>query len=249
MTDATTEPAPIPNARPFDLFSETILDLYNEAKNWADGEPIANDKQAEAVQTLMRQIQQAEKDADAARKLEAKPFDDAKAEVQERYNVLIAPLSNKKPGKTALAIKALKETLAPWLQKKDEEQRLAAAEARRAAEEAAQKAADALRASQGNLEAREQAEAVADAAEQAQRQAKTADKARPQATGQGRAATLRTSYKAVLIDRREACRFFFQQNPEAFDDLITKLANDLVAAGKREGQLPGFRVDEIKSVV
>lgn len=248
MTD-TTDAAPIPNARPYDLFAETINDLYDEARNWADGEPIASEEQAEAVQTLMRMIQQTEKDADAARKAEAKPFDDAKAEIQERFNVLIAPLTNKKPGKTALAIKALKETLAPWLKKKDDEQKAAAAEARRAAEEAAQKAAEALRASQGNLEAREKAEAVVDEAEAAARAAKAAEAVRPQAKGEGRAATLRTSYKAVLVDRRLACRFFFAENPAAFDQLITKLANDLVAAGRRGDQIPGFRIDEEQTVV
>lgn len=245
MTDAVQ----IPNARPFDLFAETIEELYAEAKHWADGEPIANEKQAEAVQTLMRQVQQAEKDADLERKREAEPFDKAKAEIQDRYNVLIAPLTNKKPGKTALAIKALKETLAPWLQKKDEEQRAAAAAARAAADRAAQEAADALRTSVGNLEAREQAEAVVQASEQAQRDAKAADAARPQATGQGKAATLRTSYKPVMTDRRLACRWAFEVAPEVFDEVLLKLAEQHVAAGKRGEQLPGFRIDEVKTVV
>jgi membrane protein involved in colicin uptake len=244
-----TDPAPIPNARPYDLFAETINDLYEEARHFADGEPITTPGQAEAVQALMRQIQQAEKDADEERKREAKPFDDGKAEVQERYNALIAPLSNKKPGKTALAIKALKETLAPYLQNLADEQAAAAKAARDAADKAAQDAADAMRAAQGNLAAREAAEATVEAASEAQRAAKTAETARPQATGQGRAATLRTTYKPTMIDRREALRHFFAIDRRAFDAVVMKLAEDQVAAGKRGVQVPGFRIDAIQTVV
>lgn len=239
---------PISNARPYDLHAETINDLYDEAKNWADGEPIAHEDHAEAVQTLMRQIQEAEKGADDERKNEAKPHDDAKKEIQDRYNPLIAPLTNKQPGKTALAVKALKALLAPYLQKKDEEQRAAAdaarAEAQRKLEEAqaAQQSAAA-----SNLSAQEDVEELFADAKTAEREAKAAEVARPQAAGHGRAATLRSSWAPTLTDVRAACRHYFTTNPEAFQEAVQRLAEAEVRAGKRT--IPGFDVIETKTVV
>jgi len=128
---------------------------------YANGEPIQTPEQAEAVQTLMRQIQEAETGAENERKNEAKPFDDGKAEVQARYNPLIAPITNKNPGKTALAIKALKATLAPWLKKLADEQEAIARAAREEAQRIADLAAEAQRnAAANNIEANEEAEAV-----------------------------------------------------------------------------------------
>src|SRR5690606_8455892 len=49
-------------ASPFDEVSGKIRDLYEEAHNWLDGEPIASQEQADAVQKLMRMIQAAEKE-------------------------------------------------------------------------------------------------------------------------------------------------------------------------------------------
>ena len=45
---------PLPNARPYDLLREHIEELYAEAKNFADGEPIATPGQAEAVAHIPR---------------------------------------------------------------------------------------------------------------------------------------------------------------------------------------------------
>src|ERR1035438_2770785 len=110
-----TKPAQVPAADravsvkdnqpdPFEAHKLNIEGLYMEAKNWLDGEPIANEAQAEKVQTLLRMIQEAEKAADDSRVIEKKPLDEAIAAIQDRYNPLIAPIKNKKPGKCALAI-------------------------------------------------------------------------------------------------------------------------------------------------
>lgn len=240
-----TEVAPIPNEpSPFDAIRIHIEDLCLEAKNWADGKPIETQAQADAVQTLMRQIQEAEKLADAERVKENEPFDTGKAEVQARYAPLIANTKAVK-GKTVLAIDALKQSLSPWLQKIAAAQEAEAKAARDAAEQAARAAQEAMQASQG-LESREQAEAVAEQARQTEKAAKEAEKARPQASGYGRAATLRSVWKPSLVDVRAACRHYFTTHPEAFEAVVQKLAEDDVRSGKRS--VPGFEITETKVV-
>ena len=237
----------IPNARPFDLLSEHIDELYAEAKNFADGEPITTPGQAEVVQTLMRQIQQAEKDADAERVKENKPYDDGKAEVQARYAPLIANTKAVK-GKTVQAVETLKACLAPWLKKLDDEQKAIAEAKRLEVEKAIADAAEAMRLARStNLAEQEQAETLVTAAQAAQRAAKQAETARPQATGFGRAATLRTTYKAVLTDAQIAAGFYWRQDKAAFNAFLQRLADADVASGKRS--IPGFDVTETQTVV
>lgn len=240
----SAEPIHLANHTPFDLHAELIEDLFMEAKNFADGQPIETQAQADAVQSLMRQIQQAEKGADDERKKENEPHDTAKAAVQARYAPLIGNTTKLK-GKTILAVECLKACLAPWLKRLDDEQRAAALAAREEAEKAARLAAEASRSS--DLAAREEAEALVTAARKAQAVAKAAETSRPQATGMGRAATLRSTWKAVLTDSHVAAGHFWKVNPAAFDALLQKLADDEVRSGKRT--IPGFDVIEERSVV
>jgi len=235
----------IPNEPgPFDAIRIHIDDLYSEAKNFADGKPIETQGQADAVQSLMRQIQEAEKLADAERVKENDPFDKGKAEVQARYAPLIANTKAVK-GKTVLAIEALKASLSPWLQRVADEQEAARQKAKAEADAAAQKAQDALRSAQG-LADKEQAESLADDAKAASRALSDAEKARPQASGYGRAATLRSVWKPNLSDVRQACRHYFTERPEAFEAVVQKLAEDDVRSGKRS--IPGFNIIETKVV-
>lgn len=232
-----------PTPTPFDLSRDEIESLYAEAKNWLDGKAITSQAQADEIQKLMRLIQDAEKRADDRRKIEAKPFDDGKMEVQARYN----PLIQKDKGKTSLAVQACKSALAPWLKKLDDEQRAAAEEARRKAEEARLAAMEAMRLRDAaNIEQREQAEALAGAAAKAEADAKKADNARPQAKGLGRAAALRTYYTAEVENYREFARFVWTNHMDDFQPMLDELARRYVAAGKHT--LPGVTVHEDKRV-
>lgn len=238
---------PIPNARPYDLICEHIDDLYAEAKNFADGEPITTPGQAEAVQALMRQIQQAEKAADAERVKENEPFDAGKAEVQARYAPLIGNTKAVK-GKTVQAVEALKACLAPWLKRLDDEQKAKAEAARAEAQRLAEIAAVARQAAApSDLESREAAEDMLAHARMAEKAARDAENARPQASGMGRAATLRTSYKAVLVDAQVAAGAYWKRDPSAFNAFLQKLADADVASGRRD--IPGFDVVEVQTVV
>ncbi len=140
-------------------------DLLTEARNWADGQKVETQEQADAVDRLIEDLRLAAKAADDARVAEKKPLDDLIQEIQDRFNIYLAPLANKKPGKVPVAMDALKATVTPWKNKLEADRRAQAEEARRIAAEAAQKAADAMRAAQASdIGAREEAEALVDAA-------------------------------------------------------------------------------------
>jgi hypothetical protein len=235
----------IPNATPFDLIADHLEDLISEARIFADGEPVSNQGQADAVSALIEDLRLAAKDADAERVRENKPHDDAKAAVQARYNVWIAPSTNKVPGKVFKAIDALKACLQPYLAKLDAEKREAERIAREAADKAAKDAADAMRAAAANdLHAREEAEALIADAEAAQKAADAAAKDKAHATGGSRAMGLRSVWKAELKDAQIAAGCFWKRDPSVFNAFLQKLADEDVRAGKRS--IPGFDVTEAR---
>lgn len=222
------------NNPPEQSILDQIADLYDEAKNWADGEPITSQEMADAITLLREQIHEAGKKADAERIAEKKPHDDAAAAVQAKFNPFIQP----KKGKVDLAKAALDDLLTPWRKKKADE---AAAEARRIAEEAeAARAAaqEAMRASSGNLAAREEAEAVLAEAKKLEKTAKRADKAATTGTG------LRTYWVVEMVDQEAALDWAYNRAPGDFITAAQALAEAVVRQGVR--QVPGFVVREEK---
>lgn len=236
-----------PDDTPFEAIKVHIDDLYAEAKGWLDGEPITTQGQADAVSNLLNMIREAEKAADAERVKENEPFDTGKAEVQARYAPLIANTKAVK-GKTVLASEACKAALQPWLTKLDAEKRAAAEAARLEAERLANEAAEAARAAGGNLEAREQAEELISEAQRAEKAATAAAKDTAKASGGfGRAASLRSSYRADMTDPVAAARHYWEVRREECETFFLGLARADVLAGKRE--IPGFDVIEERTVV
>jgi len=235
-----------PEKTPFEIAQEEILDLYQMAKDYLDGDPIDTQKKCDDVQGLMRLIQKAQKDANASRRLEAKPFDDGKKEVQEKYNPLIQP----KKGKCDVAIDACKRAMTPWLVKVESE-RLAEVERARLIEvEAQRKADEARKAAQASedMAIKEEAEIARIEAEKAKKAATKINKSVSGAGGTiGRKTTLRSTYTPELIKLNEAIGHYWKIDRQAFEDLVNQLAARDVRAGKRE--IPGFNIKEEKSAV
>jgi hypothetical protein len=179
-------------ADPATLFREEIDDLLLEARNYLDGEPIANEQQAEAVSSLLNRLRRVAKDADEARKTEKKPHDDAAKAVQAKWTPII--------DKAALASSTAKQALAPWLRQVEEKQRAEAEAARVEAERLARIAAEAHSTASGNLQANEDAERLLKAAEAARKDAAKADKAKAHAKGGERAVGLRSVWTPTLTD-------------------------------------------------
>lgn len=226
-----------PEPTPFELVEVAIDDLSDEARLWLDGEPVTTQEQADALNTLESKIRKAAKDAEELRKIEAKPFDDGKAEVQARYNPLIA----KDKGKTDMAISAVKSALKPYLleleRKQQEAARLAREEATRKQEEAfaAMRQRDAA-----NLAQREEAERLVAEAKAADEAARKAENAKAHAKGDGRATGLRTVHRAVMTDPHEAAAWVWKDCNAELLIFVQDLADKAVLAGKR--QIRGFNV-------
>lgn len=229
---------------PFEMSEVTIGDLYAEAKNWLDGEPITSQAMADEVSKLIEKLRAEAAVAEERRVTEKKPFDDGAAEVQSRYNRLIENNAKaKRYGKAWLAINLAKDALAPWLKKLEDEQKAAAEKARKEADEKLRIAQEALRASQvADLEKREQAEALIREAEKAEANATRAESAKAHAKGGARAIGLRSVWKATMTDGRAAAAHYWQTRRADVDAFFQGLADAEVHSGKRS--IPGFEITE-----
>lgn len=240
----SAEPIHLSNATPFDLIVESIEDLLVEAHNYADGHPVTTQEQADEVARIIDGLNDGAKALEAERVVQKKPLDDQIQAIQDKFNVWLAPLKNKTPGKIARAVDALKASRRDYLMKLEAEQEAARREAREEAETKAREAAEAARAAApDDLEAREAAEAKAQAAEQAQAEARAAEKAKAHAHGGGRAQGLRTRVVAEITDLDAAVRHYWAENRPAFMDLVQRLANDDARQNRRaaEGKGVTFR--------
>lgn len=223
------------NPPAYDAIKAHADDLLTEAYNWADGAVVESQAQDDAVSQLIEDLRLAEKAAEDARKVENKPFDDGKAEVQARYNLYIAPLTNKEPGKIPKAMVALKATLKPWRDKLEAEKRAIAEAARAEAQRIADEAARAVREAQDHdLAAKDAAEALVAQASHAARLAVAAE--RDKAPG------LRKTYTPVLTDARAAVLHYMGRDRQAFLDLVQRLAETDVRNGIHT--IPGYEVRE-----
>lgn len=230
---------------PFEMSEVEIGDLYAEAKNFLDGEPISTQAMADAVSKLIDDLHKAGKLADERRVAENKPFDDGKAEVQARYAPLIAE-TKAITGKVPRGIEIAKKALEPWLKKLEDEKRAAADAARKIAEEAEAKAQEALAAARaaGNLDGRDVAETLLLEAKQADAAATKAENSKAHATGGTRAMGLRSVWRAEMTDGRAAAGHYWTTRRAEVDAFFQGLADADVRAGKRE--IPGFLVLETR---
>lgn len=237
-----------PEETPFEAIRVHAEDLLVEVRNWADGAQIENQAQADEVARLLDEVQKADRTADAARKREVEPIDKQRDEIQARYNVYIAPLKNKAPGKLPLAAAALKTTLAAWLKKLDDAKRAAAAAAQAEADAKAAEARAAMQqaATEGDFGAMEAAEELVSDASKAQADAKRAANDKAQAVGDGRARGLRSYFTPMLADPKAALVHYVSTRPDDVKAFLLSLAKTDVLNGARK--LPGFDIIEDRRV-
>jgi len=200
-----------------------IDDLYDEAKNFADGEPITSAEMAEAITALFDGLHEAGKEAETLRVAEKAPLDKAVDAIQARYNPYVQP----KKGKVALGKDALGVLLTAW---RTEQQRIAREAADKAREEALALAAEAqaaLQASAGNLAERERAEEVVGFAKQAEKYARSQEKAATVGTG------LRTVWRVQVSNTSELMDWAYNRDPVRFIDLAKQMADEAARSGVR----------------
>lgn len=234
-----------PEPTTFEAIKAKIDDLFDEAKNWLDGQPIQNQAQADEVYRLRRMILEAEAQADTLRKVENEPFDTGKAEVQARYAPLIADTKAVR-GKTVVASQACLAALQPWLLKLEREQETRAAEARAAANKAADEARLLAQAADpARLDDAEVVEGVVQDAKAAERTARLEETSRARVGGGDyRATLLRDNWVANLTDGDAALAHYWKMRRGDLEAFLATLAAQDVKAGKRD--IPGFLVENQK---
>lgn len=232
------------NLSPFELSKQEITDLYDEASQWLDGSPVTTQEQAAAINTLKAAIRAASKKAEENRKVEIKPFQDAADEVQARYNELIG----KNKTVTGIAVKAeeaCNAALKPYLLELARIQEEAAKAARQEAERQQQIALAAMRERDtANLAQREEAERLVAEAKKAEEAARKAEGAKAHAKGEGRATGLRTIYRAVIANEREAAAWVWTDHNTELMQFVQEIADKAIRAGARS--IRGFNVIEEK---
>lgn len=203
-----------------------IDDLFALLSDTLAGGEVDDDAKESAIDALMDDFRKASKDADKERAAEKKPHDDAGKVVQAKWKPIIE--------KADRGVIACKEALTPYRTAKQKAKDEAARKAREEAEAKERAAQEALRQSE-DLEARFAAEQQLEAASKLKAVANKIDRS---ATG------LRTNWEAEITDKGAALRFYLNQHPEAFLELIQTLA-DRDARGARP-RVPGVIYHERK---
>lgn len=229
-----------PADTPYEAFKGHIDDLLVEAQAHLDGEPILTEPQAESVAKLLDMLRKTRKDADEARAIEKKPFDDAAKEIQARWKPLL--------DRCDLGATTAKQALAPWLELQEKAKREAAEAARKEAEAKAELARKALEQAQASdLAAREEAERLLKDASKAEKAANRLDKDKAMVAGGSRAVSLRSVRTATVTDYVELLAHYKATRPELLKKFLDGEADADVRAGARS--LPGVEITETKVAV
>ncbi|ANW00664.1 hypothetical protein [Bradyrhizobium icense] len=190
----------------FDGLKDRIEDLARDAQKLIEAGPAEDQSAADRASDLANRLSELQKTADAARAAEKKPHDEAAAAVQAKWKPLLG---------TADIYRRIKEAvITPFLVGEEKKRRLAEAEARRKAEEAAKAG-----------------QPIPEPAQQ---------RAAPKAGSGGRRSVALRTIKVVTITDRKAVLDFFAENPQ-ITEVLQKLAEKVAAAG---GTVPGVSITE-----
>lgn len=218
------------NIDPFSEIEHEIGELYEQISGVTK---IESEEQHNDVTSLHDALHDAGKRAEELRKDLVKPFDEAKAKVQDQFHPLIGD-TKKGKGKVVRGKEVLQELLGPWRKRVADEKAALALKAAKEAEAERLAAVEAMQASSGDLDAREAAEQLVSSAEQAERIAKQAGKAATSGLG------LRTVWIAEIIDTRAAVISAMKRDPDAFLALAQTVGDQAARSGVRE--LNGFNI-------
>jgi NADH dehydrogenase/NADH:ubiquinone oxidoreductase subunit G len=225
------------NPPPEIAFSLSIDDLYDEARNFLDGEPIETEGQANAVGIILTSLRKIRKDADAARADEKRPHDDAAKAVQAKWKPLLE--------KADRVINAAQRPLTDYLVRQESAR---IAEAERLAEEArkAEQQAQAAMQNVASLDDAERSEQLVKDANKLAKAAKRTDKAKSHVAGMDRAIGLRTYWNATVTDYSALLRYMKEARPEDLKAMLRDYASAQVRAGSRH--IPGVLIEQEKRV-
>lgn len=240
-----------PNPQTWDALKLHLDDLLEQVRG-ITGIKIVDQSMADQAGQLLRDLQTAANLADTARTTEKAPLDQAIKEIQDRFNVYIAPIKNKTPGLVSKAEVALKNQIGEWLRKLDDDKREREKMAREAAEKAETEAREAHLAAalSDDLDEIDAAEELLAAADMAARDLKAVEREKPQIQNEGRAIGLRSVWKAVRIEGQggKTLSHYAKTKPTRMIEFIQALANEDVKLGVRGDTIPGFNIIEERVV-
>lgn len=214
------------NPPPDAAFGLHIDELFTLLSDTLAGGEITTDKQEADIDAILDDFRTASKDADKARTVEKKPFDDAAKAVQAKWKPIIE--------KADRGVTACKDALTPYRTAKQRAKDEVARKAREEAEAREKAAMEALRQSD-DLEAKFEAEQKL---EEAKKLAAVANRIDRSATG------LRSYWVHRIVNRKELLLHVLERYPEDLADMLNELVRQKVAAGTRE--MPGCEIIEEK---
>ena len=187
---------------------------------------------AEGVATLLQMLRSAGKEADTERGKEKAPYWDAGKAVDAKWKPLAELVT--------LATTSAKSALQPYLKKKADEKAEADRIAREEAETKRRRAEELFQSTQvDDLASRAVAEAVLkDAKKMEAAAARDAKKTAGVSGKVGKAVSLKTTYKAILVDPEAALEHFWPS--VELEGALTAIGQRLVKSGARN--VPGFEV-------
>jgi len=219
---------------PLEAWTLRVDDLFGEAENWCDGEPIATEAQAEELTKLIGMLEEAAKETEACRAAEKKPHWDAGKAVDAAWK----PVTEK----CAKALRVAKKAMLPWLEALQAEQRRKAEEARREADEAAARLREQHEAARrsSDLADEDVTETLEAEAKEAAKAAAKLEKEKPVVRGGGKAVTMRDVWLVNITDRKELLRHYMATKPDDLTSWLYEQARKDIRAGARH--LPGCSI-------
>jgi len=217
-----------PEPTPLETMAEAVNDLYFEAQNWLDGDPVSTAEQAAELTRLKSRLQEAVKAVDAERKKVADPV----YATWKDINAAWKPIGDK----ATKAVQVAQRALTPWLEAVAAENKRKADEAREAANEAARRLREAATAERQSSDLRDvdRREELEREAEDAAKAARRAEKETSVIRGEdGSKATLRTIWNVTIADRRALLMHYLRTDPDWIEALLLDRAQKDVRAGAR----------------
>ena len=216
------------NPPPDAHFGLHIDDLFALLSDTLAGGKVDDDAKESAIDAILDDFRKAGADSEKARKAEKEPHLEAGREVDAKWKPIV--------DKAARGTTACKDALTPYRTAKQAAKDKAAREAREEAEARQKAAADALRQAD-DLEAKFAAEQEIEAAQKLVAVANKIDRA---PTG------LRTTWRAEITDRKQALLHYLKVRPDAFEELIQRLAEQDASNPGTRGKIPGVTFAEEK---
>lgn len=218
---------------------DEIQELFEEAKNFLDGEEITTEAMASEVTKLKNMLTSTKTKAEKERKALKQPIIDKGGEIEEKYKSL--------KEKVDMAVGLCRDALKPYLLEQQRIQEEKAAQLRKEAEEKERAAKEEVeKLNTDILEDLERSAELNKEKEKLLKKAKAAENKKSNASSSfGRAAGIKIVKEAVVVDYKLAIAYFWktEEGREAFINVANSLAKKNI-----NKEIPGVEVRERKEV-